>query len=74
MFILSFSKSEIVKLLSTIVYKTVHLARLNFIHAVRYKYGPEIFQNIWQLNENRDPDYNLRNSTMTRTIIFATQP
>jgi hypothetical protein len=31
------------------------------MHAIKYDYGPVSFQNTWQLNNERNLNYNLRN-------------
>ena len=34
--------------------KIVQMSKLNFMHAVRYRYSPHTFQSYWQINENRN--------------------
>ena len=55
------------------------MAKLNFMHSVRYKYSPDTFQATWQLNENRNVEYELRNATdyslpVPRTEFVKKQP
>ena len=32
------------------------------MHSIRYGYAPESFNDVWNLNANRDHDYQLRNN------------
>jgi hypothetical protein len=41
--------------------KLVVFHRALFMHAIKYDYGPVSFQNTWQLNNERNLIYNLRN-------------
>ena len=59
--------------------KIVQMSKLHFMHAVRYKYAPDTFQSTWQLNSNRNVEYELRNATdyslpVPRTEFFKKQP
>ena len=55
------------------------MSKINFMHSVRYKYSPESFQSTWQLIENRNVEYVLRNAMdynlpVPRTEFFKKQP
>ena len=39
-------------------------AKLHFMHSVEYKYAPNTFQDIWQKNEARNLNYELRNNDL----------
>ena len=39
-------------------------AKLHFMHSVEYKYGPKTFHDIWQKNEARNLNYELRNNDL----------
>ena len=59
--------------------KILFMSKINFMHSVRYKYSPESFQSTWQLNENRNVEYVLRNAMdynlpVPRTEFFKKQP
>ena len=59
--------------------KIVQMSKINFMHAVRYKYAPDTFHSTWQLNEDRNLDYEMRNATdfnlpVPRTEFFKKQP
>ena len=42
--------------------KIIYFNKLIFMHSVKYGYVHTSFQNTWQLNENRDINYELRNT------------
>ena len=59
--------------------KIVQMSKLNFMHAVRYRYSPHTFQSYWQINENRNMECELRNAAdyslpAPRTEFFLKQP
>ena len=39
-------------------------AKLHFMHSVEYKYAPKTFHDIWQKNEARNLNYELRNNDL----------
>ena len=39
-------------------------AKLHFMHSIEYKYAPSTFQEVWQKNEDRNLNYELRNNNL----------
>ena len=44
--------------------KIIKFGKLKFMHTVFNKYAPKSFENIWQLNGDREREHNLRNDNL----------